>query len=89
MTFKRMLVIDLFHGNKSFDKVEMVSVEKELPKEKSGIFKVRLANEEEVKAYWFEDKCSKLCFGPCKMKPSYWWKHDTKEPLYNVTHWGK
>ena len=23
------------------------------------------------------------------MEPSYWWHKQTKQPLYNVTHWGK
>lgn len=88
MAFKRFLVIDLFNKGKSFEVKEWVDVEKELPKERSGIYKVKLNNGNECIAYFCNDMCCNLM--QYFNKPlSYWWDKETKEPLYNVTHWGK
>lgn len=85
--FKRFQVIDLFHGNKLLDVKEWIPVDQELPNAR-GIFKVRSANGDEVKAYYCEDQCMPL-MKYFNNTPSYWWKQDTKIPLYDVTHWGK
>ena len=56
-----------------------------IPKCKNGIFKVRLKNGEETRAYFYLDKISWIAF--YGQKTSYWWKCPTGEPLFNVTHW--
>jgi hypothetical protein len=85
---KRFEVMDLFHGDKSFEVKEWIDPSKELPKEENGIYKVRLDNGNEIKAYYCSDRISWLArFTNDKL--SHWWDKRTKEPLYNVTHWGK
>jgi hypothetical protein len=86
--FKRFQVLDLFHGNKSFDVKEWVDVEKELPEGKQGIFKVKLSNGTEVLAYFCQDKLVPM-MKYIKGDLSYWWDKSTQQPLYNVTHWGR
>lgn len=82
---KRFQIIDLFYANKNFDKVnEWIDVNKQLPKEKHGIFKVKLSDISEVLAYYCSDKGS-LLLG----FSSYWYKKGSGDPLYNVTSWAK
>ena len=85
--FKRFLVMDLFH---SVDEVEDISewipVEKTTPEVNSGIYKARLRDGREIVAYFCSDRCRHLSF---EYKPTHWWDKQTKEPLYNVTHWGE
>lgn len=92
--YKRFQVIDLFHADKSFDVKEWVDVNDAMPKIRNGIFKVRLVNGNEIKAYYCDDKIDKLhrlaqVTDKYKTDSSYWWDKDTKKPLYDVTHWGK
>ncbi len=86
--FKRFLVTDLFHGAKYSDTGEWIPCDKELPKGKSGIYKVRLENGDEVKSYYYEDKLYSM-MKHFKDKSSYWYKYDTKKPLYDVIQWAK
>lgn len=88
MSFKRFQVIDLFNADKSFEVKEWIDAEKEIPQERNGIYKVKLNNGNECKAYFCQDKCAPLMHY-LKMPSSYWWDKETQEPLYNVTHWGK
>ena len=86
--FKRFLVLDLFHSTDKLDVKEWVDVTKEMPKEPTGIYKVRLKNEDEITAYFCQDRCITM-MGYYKDKTSYWWGKKDKSPLDGVTHWGK
>lgn len=85
---KRFLVLDLFHANKDLTVNEWVAVDKELPEISSGIFKVKLNNGNEITAYYCQDMCSFLSKYTTD-KLSKWWSKQDKNPLYDVTHWGK
>jgi hypothetical protein len=85
--FKRFQVLDLF-CNEENNNVEWIDVKDEMPKITASIFKVRLSNGNEVLAYYCQDKCMPM-MTYFKGEPTYWWDKQTKEPLYNVTHWGK
>ena len=85
---KRFQVIDLFHGDKSFDVKEWIESSKELPKVKNGIYMVKLSDGEQIKAYYCSDRISWLS-QYTDDQLSYWWDKNTKEPLHNVKHWGK
>lgn len=86
--FKRFQVMDLFHKDKEVSEVkEWVDAEKKLPNVSSDLFKVKLSTGEELLAYYFDDGIVNLC-SYYKMKTSKWWNKLTREPLYNVTHWG-
>lgn len=84
--FKRFEVTDLFHGDNLNEKGEWIDVDKDMPSQTSGIYKVKLKSNEEIWAYYYEDKIIGL-MGYYKDKPSHWWSKDDKMPLYNVTHW--
>lgn len=76
--------MDLFHGDKPIELKEWISVDKELPNRR-GIFKVKQQKGNEITAYYLDDKGWPLV----REHGSYWWDKETKEPLGNVTHWGK
>lgn len=93
--FKRFQVVDLFHSDKNFDDIkEWVSVEERLPDDQSGMYKVKLDNEYQVIAYYFQDKCASLARskalseGKSTYTHAYFWDIRTKEPLPNVIEWG-
>lgn len=65
---------------------EWVEVEKELP-ERDDIYKVKLQNGDEIKAYFYHDKMNWLLF--YGMKTSHWWKYGSNEPLFDVVEWQK
>jgi len=65
---------------------EWIDAEKELPKQ-SAVIKVKLDNGDETKAYFYKDKMHWVEY--YGKKTSYWWHKETKEPLFNVTHWEK
>ena len=46
---------------------------------------VKLKNAEECKAYYYEDKMRWLT--DFKLPTSHWWRHNTNDPLLDVTHW--
>ena len=83
---KRFLVTDLFHGDKNLDEGDWVDAKLHLPKEKDGIYKVKLKDGDETTAYYYQDKIlSQMDY--YKDKPSHWWHKGVGSPLYNVTHW--
>lgn len=85
---KRFQITDLFHPISLDEAGEWKDVQKEIPSEKSGIYKVRLENGHEIYAYFYEDKILWHC-QYSGQKPSYWWSKSEKSPLYDVTHWLK
>ncbi len=87
--FKRFQVIDMFHGHKNFEVSEWVPVDQEMPKGPNGIYKVRLKNGDEIKAYYCDDKLISMMKYYPETKASYWYSKDEKKPLHDVTHWGK
>jgi hypothetical protein len=86
--FKRFLVIDLYHAGDNFEVKEWVDAKNGKPTIDNAIYKVRLENGDETKAYYCSDHCLPM-MGYFKEKPSCWWDKIDKTPLYNVTHWGK
>lgn len=81
--------MDLFHADKDFSEIkEWADVNQELPKEETGIFKVKLLTGDEIRAYYCADKCITL-MSYSSREPSYWYTKGSGEPIYNVTHWGK
>ena len=94
--FKRFQVVDLFHGDKNFDDIkEWVRIDERLPNGQSGMYKVKLDNECQVVAYYFQDKCASLARskalseGKSTYAHSYFLDRKTKEPLQNVIEWGE
>lgn len=88
--FKRFQVIDLFDGNKDLSVSEWVDVKKEIPDTKSGIYMVKLHDQSTLPAYFCQDRCIRLCDSlGMKEIATHWWDKKTKEPLQNVTHWGR
>ena len=94
--FKRFQVADLFNGDDDKKEVkEWVPYDAPdkdgnytMPKGKIGIYRVRLSNGDETSAYYGDDKCV-LLIAHYDIKPSHWWSLETKQPLLDVTHWGK
>ena len=86
---KRFEVTRIFYEQDyedSKDKGQWFDVNEKLPDKNAGIFKVRLINSNEVKAFFYEDKASwiqKYTNDKC----SYWWDFFNKNPLHDVTHW--
>lgn len=63
---------------------EWVSVEDKLPPE-SEIYRVRLQNGDEIRAYFHPDKMQWIAhYGK---KTSHWWSYIDEKRLDNVTHW--
>ena len=98
MRCKSMQVLDLFHTPKlKLPIKEWVEVDKKLPSVKNGIFKVRLPDETEFFAYFYQDGridqakheaiigAERIC--DCTAISSNWWHKETGEPL-TITHWG-
>ncbi len=86
--FKRFLVLDLYHPEYTDPVKEWIDVKKEMPKDDTGIYKVRLGDERETAAYYCRDQCEPM-MKYIKGEPSCWWDKHDKVPLYDVTHWGK
>ena len=86
--FGRFQVMDLFHAGEEPIVKDWVDVNNQLPNETTGLFRVKLSDFSELNAYFCMDRASTLCLAVV-IKPSYWWDKHIKEPLYNVTHWGK
>jgi hypothetical protein len=86
--FKRFQVMDLFDEGENLDVKEWRDAKKELPEKDQAIYKVRLENGNEKKAYFCQDKCYPLC-QYIKVNPSYWWDRIEKVPLDDVVYWGK
>lgn len=91
---KRFLITELFHTKREFNVSEWMDAQKELPKGNSGIYKVKLDTSDEIRAYYYCDgligvlyKFNLMLKDP--IKPTYWWSYPSRDPLYNVTHWGK
>jgi hypothetical protein len=84
--FKRFLVMDLYFPTQQVKSSKWISVEDDLPN-RDGIYKVRCAYEKEYLAYFCLDKCISLvkCL---PIESTYWWDTLTKDPLYEVLHWG-
>lgn len=80
--------MDLFHLGEETTVKEWIEATTKNPDERHGIFRVRTNDMGEIDAYFFSDMIANLC-RYCGTKPSYWWHRSTKQPLYNVTHWGK
>lgn len=85
--FKRFLVMDLFDSPAKQDG-EWVSVEKEIPDVKSGIYFVKYGESNTCQAYFCLDQIDHLA-RPIGINPSHWWDKKTKCPIYNVTYWMK
>ncbi len=83
--FKRFLVMDLFHKVPDQDG-EWVNVSDRLPDTSAGIFFVKGEKLYKCPAYFFMDKLTPL-MRYFKDQSSYWWDKDSKEPMYDVTHW--
>ncbi len=63
-----------------------ISVKDRFPNVKSGKFRVRKANGNEMDAFFYEDKISWIAF--YGLKTSYWWDaKGNNDRLDNVTHW--
>ena len=85
---KRFQVAALFHPAQHYEPSEWIPVNKQLPEGNSGLFLVRRANGDEVLAYYFKDKMENFRIYSSH-ELTHWYKSDTKEALYNITHWGK
>ncbi len=93
--FKRFQVLDLFHSESERKEVkEWMDVKTHVPDIKTAIFKVKLSDGSIQDAYFCQDACTDLVNGynagyRTQIKPSEWWSQKDKQPLHNVTHWGK
>ncbi len=85
--FKRFLVMDLFEPTVKQDG-EWIEAEKELPDTTAGIYMVKSSNSTICPAYFCLDRIHHLA-RPRGIEPSYWWDKQTREPIYNITHWLK
>ena len=80
--------MDLLHGNLN-EEVEgpWNEIKYDTPQiqRKAAKVKVKLSDDSEKFAYYYDDKCSWISiYG---QKTSYFWCCATKEPLYNVSYW--
>ena len=64
--------------------MDWIKIEDELPK-KDWVFKVKLSDGKETKAYFNQDRIGWIAF--YGQKPSHWWDFYSNEALFNVTHW--
>jgi hypothetical protein len=84
---KRHQVMDLFHGNQTEAIGEWHKVNDGLPNVKQCKCRVKLDDDTECFAYFYEDKALWI-EKSTKQKGSYWWECANKEPLYDrVVAW--
>jgi hypothetical protein len=93
--FKRFEVIDLFHYTEELRELEPSEwIVDTLPKEKSGLYKVKLEDGSITIAYYCEDKCLSLMRGRASFSGnkiltiSHWYERKTYNPL-TIIAWGK
>lgn len=86
MTYtKRFQVMDIYYSETPTVK-EWIDAQKQFPDVRSGAYRVKLDNNDEVTAYFFSDR-NLMPFEPPE-NGSFWWSQK-RTPLNNVTHWGK
>lgn len=64
---------------------EWVDVDERLPEVKSGLFRVKLKNGDQMDACFYADQYAWRSF--YKDKTGYWWSADDMQLDREVTHW--
>lgn len=60
-------------------------VTEKLPEKKATIVWVKLTDQSERYAFYYQDKMRWIEY--YGQTPSYFWDYNSKQPLFNVTHW--